>query len=187
MMFSAGMGIGLMFYGVAEPLAHFLTATGHRRPGSPEAFDIAMATTLVLDPAPVGDLRGGRPGHRLRNLPAGRPQLLSSAFIPLFGRKRAEGGSAAPWTSWRSSRRCSGRPRRSAWARLQIGGGLIAGGFMGAVSTTLLVTIIIVLTICFILSAVSGVSKGVQWLSNINMVLAKASWPWSCSSADRRC
>ena len=43
---------------------------------------------------------------------------------------------------------------------------------MDTVGTTLLVTIIVVLTICFILSAVSGVSKGIQWLSNINMVLA---------------
>ena len=51
-------------------------------------------------------------------------------------------------------------------------GGLIAGGFMGAVTTTLLVVIIVTLTICFILSAVSGISKGVQWLSNVNMVLA---------------
>ena len=43
---------------------------------------------------------------------------------------------------------------------------------MDNVGTTLLVAIIVVLTICFILSAVSGVSKGIQWLSNINMVLA---------------
>ena len=38
----------------------------------------------------------------------------------------------------------------------------------------LLVAIIAVLTLCFILSAVSGVAKGIQWLSNINMVLALA-------------
>ena len=43
---------------------------------------------------------------------------------------------------------------------------------MGSVGTSLLVTIIVVLTICFIFSAVSGVAKGIQWLSNINMVLA---------------
>ena len=36
----------------------------------------------------------------------------------------------------------------------------------------MLVGIIAVLTVCFILSAVSGVAKGIQWLSNINMVLA---------------
>src|SRR5690606_25416661 len=36
----------------------------------------------------------------------------------------------------------------------------------------LLVGLIAVLTVCFIASAVSGVAKGIQWLSNINMVLA---------------
>ncbi len=43
---------------------------------------------------------------------------------------------------------------------------------MDSVSETLLVVIIVVLTIAFIASAVSGVSKGIQALSNINMVLA---------------
>jgi choline-glycine betaine transporter len=47
MMFSAGMGIGLMFYGVAEPLSHFTSPPpGTAAPGTPEAFDVAMATTL---------------------------------------------------------------------------------------------------------------------------------------------
>ena len=42
---------------------------------------------------------------------------------------------------------------------------------MQSVGTSLLVVIIVVLTIAFIASAVSGVSKGIQWLSDINMVL----------------
>ena len=47
MMFSAGMGIGLMFFGVAEPLAHFATPPpGTGAEGNPEAVQNAMATTL---------------------------------------------------------------------------------------------------------------------------------------------
>ena len=47
MMFSAGMGIGLMFYGVAEPLSHFyLPPPGTVAADTPEALDVAMATTL---------------------------------------------------------------------------------------------------------------------------------------------
>jgi choline-glycine betaine transporter len=45
-------------------------------------------------------------------------------------------------------------------------------GGIGKAGNGLLVTVIVVLTLCFILSAVSGVSKGIQWLSNTNMVLA---------------
>ncbi|MGH3990805.1 MAG: BCCT family transporter, partial [Pseudonocardiaceae bacterium] len=42
MMFSAGMGIGLMFYGVTEPLTHFVTPP----PGVEQGIGTAMATTL---------------------------------------------------------------------------------------------------------------------------------------------
>ncbi len=42
MMFSAGMGIGLMFFGVAEPLAHYVTPP----PGTDGGVGTAMATTM---------------------------------------------------------------------------------------------------------------------------------------------
>ncbi|MCC5697813.1 BCCT family transporter, partial [Klebsiella pneumoniae] len=44
MMFSAGMGIGLMFYGVSEPLSHFVSPPPGSTPGeSDEALRTAMA------------------------------------------------------------------------------------------------------------------------------------------------
>jgi hypothetical protein len=47
MMFSAGMGIGLMFFGVSEPLSHFTSPPpGTVEAGSSEALQTAMATTL---------------------------------------------------------------------------------------------------------------------------------------------
>jgi choline-glycine betaine transporter len=55
---------------------------------------------------------------------------------------------------------------------LQIGSGFEIVAGIGKAGNMLLVAIIAVLTVCFILSAVSGVAKGIQWLSNINMVLA---------------
>jgi choline-glycine betaine transporter len=55
---------------------------------------------------------------------------------------------------------------------LQIGSGLEIVAGLGTAGNALLVAIIVVLTLCFILSAVSGVAKGIQWLSNTNMVLA---------------
>jgi len=46
MMFATGMGIGLMFYGVAEPLTHLNTPPmGLAEPGSPEAAQLAMEYT----------------------------------------------------------------------------------------------------------------------------------------------
>jgi choline-glycine betaine transporter len=93
MMFSAGMGIGLMFYGVAEPLAHFTSPPpGTAAPGHPRGVRRRDGHDAVpLDPAPVGDLRVVGLAIAYGTFRRGRPQLLSSAFIPLFGRKRAEG------------------------------------------------------------------------------------------------
>ena len=75
MMFSAGMGIGLMFYGVgrAAGALHLATA-GHRRgrdARGPRRRDGHHA--LPLDAAPLGDLRRRRPRHRLRHLPPRPP------------------------------------------------------------------------------------------------------------------
>ena len=174
MMFSAGMGIGLMFYGVAEPLSHFTSPPpGTVAPSTPEAFDTAMATTLfhwTLHPWAIYAVVGLAIAYG--TFRRGRPQLISSAFIPLFGRKRAEGAFGRAIDILAIFATLFGSAASLGLGALQIGGGLTAGGFMDNVGTTLLVAIIVVLTICFILSAVSGVSKGIQWLSNINMVLA---------------
>ena len=75
MMFSAGMGIGLMFYGVGEPLSHFTSPPpGTVEAGTPKALDVAHGDhPLPLDAAPLGDLCRRGSGHRLRNLPPWSP------------------------------------------------------------------------------------------------------------------
>jgi choline/carnitine/betaine transport len=174
MMFSAGMGIGLMFYGVGEPLSHFTAPPPATvAAGTPEAFDVAMATTLfhwTLHPWAIYAVVGLAIAYS--TFRRGRPQLISSSFIPLFGRQRAEGAFGRAVDILAIFATLFGSAASLGLGALQIGGGLVAGGFMASVSTTLLVVIIVTLTICFILSAVSGISKGVQFLSNINMVLA---------------
>jgi choline/carnitine/betaine transport len=174
MMFSAGMGIGLMFYGVAEPLSHFTSPPpGTVAAGTPEALDVAMATTLfhwTLHPWAIYAVVGLAIAYS--TFRRGRPQLISSAFIPLLGRKRSEGAFGRAVDILAIFATLFGSAASLGLGALQIGGGLTAGGFMSSVGTSLLVTIIVVLTICFIISAVSGVAKGIQWLSNINMVLA---------------
>src|SRR5690606_540827 len=57
---------------------------------------------------------------------------------------------------------------------LQIRTGMIEAGWIEGASVGVLVLIIVALTICFIASAVSGIARGIQYLSNINMVLAAA-------------
>src|SRR5690606_21131434 len=55
---------------------------------------------------------------------------------------------------------------------LQIRSGLEIVGGLGRTGNAVLIGIIVILTCAFVISAVSGVARGIQWLSNINMVLA---------------
>ena len=118
MMFSAGMGIGLMFYGVSEPITHFATPpAGHGSRGQPRGRPERDGDdALPLDAAPLGDLRRRGARHRLRRLPQGPPPADQ---LPPSSRSWASAPTARPARSSTcspSSRRCSARPPRSAWA-----------------------------------------------------------------------
>ncbi|HSE69675.1 MAG TPA: BCCT family transporter [Nocardioidaceae bacterium] len=176
MMFSAGMGIGLMFYGVSEPLSHFTTPPpGTGGAGNPEAVQNAMATTLfhwTLHPWAIYAVVGIAVAYGVFR--KGRSQLISAAFAPLIGDKRANGGVGRLIDILAIFATLFGSAASLGLGALQIGTGLQIVTGIGKVGNGLLVGVIVLLTIGFIASAVSGVAKGIQWLSNINMVLAVA-------------
>lgn len=171
MMFSAGMGIGLMFYGVSEPLSHFTTpppGTG----GEDAAAETAMATTMfhwTLHPWAIYAVVGLAIAYGVYR--KGRVQLISAAFSPLLG-ERASGGAGKVIDMFAIFATLFGSATSLGLGALQISSGLEIVGDVGPLGNGTLVVIITVLTIAFVLSAVSGVAKGIQWLSNINMVLA---------------
>lgn len=173
MMFSAGMGIGLMFFGVAEPLSHFTTPPpGTGQAGDPEAVQTAMATTLfhwTLHPWAIYAVVGLAISYGVYR--KGRLQLISAAFEPLLG-SRANGRWAKVIDMLAIFATLFGSAASLGLGALQIRSGLQIVGGIGATGNTILVVIITVLTVAFVLSAVSGVARGIQWLSNINMVLA---------------
>jgi choline/carnitine/betaine transport len=173
MMFSAGMGIGLMFYGVAEPLAHFTSPPPGTVPaGSPEAVDVAMATTLfhwTLHPWAIYAVVGLSIAYS--TFRRGRRQLISSAFAPLLGERRTEGAFGKAVDILAIFATLFGSAASLGLGTLQIGAGLQANGLPEPVLAVSL-GIIAILTLAFVASAVSGIAKGIQWLSNINMVLA---------------
>ncbi|WP_210443187.1 BCCT family transporter [Nocardioides sp. SYSU D00065] len=175
MMFSAGMGIGLMFYGVSEPIAHLATPPpGTGEPGNPEAAQDAMATTLfhwTLHPWAIYAVVGLAVAYGVYR--KGRLQLISSAFEPLLGRHaRGLGGRAIDMFAIFAT--LFGSATSLGLGALQIASGLEIVAGLGGTGNGLLVGIIAVLTAAFVLSAVSGVARGIQWLSNVNMVLAVA-------------
>jgi len=175
MMFSAGMGIGLMFYGVSEPITHFATPPpGTGAAGNPEATQNAMATTLfhwTLHPWAIYAVVGLAIAYGVYR--KGRLQLISAAFEPLLG-KRANGPAGKVIDMLAIFATLFGSAASLGLGALQIRSGLHIVSGWSATGNGILIGIIAILTVAFVLSAVSGVAKGIQWLSNINMVLAIA-------------
>ncbi|MEZ7156673.1 BCCT family transporter [Streptomyces sp. MAD19A] len=174
MMFSAGMGIGLMFWGVSEPLAHFDTPPPGTSPeDSGDRMATAMATTLfhwTLHPWAIYAVVGLAIAYS--TFRRRRRQTVSAVFTPLIGEKNANGAGGRIIDVLAIIATVFGSAASLGLGALQIGSGVEKLNWLEKVGTGLLVSIIAVLTVAFVASAVSGVEKGIQWLSNINMVLA---------------
>jgi choline/carnitine/betaine transport len=172
MMFSAGMGIGLMFFGVAEPITHLAAPPlGEARPGTPEAASSSMEWTFMhwaLHPWALYGVVGLTLGFFCFR--KGMPNLISTAFYPLLG-DRVYGPIGKGIDIIAIFATIFGSAASLGLGALQINSGM---NFVWDIetSTGLAVVIIAVLTLLFILSATTGVGNGVQFLSNFNMFIA---------------
>ncbi|HEO5330015.1 TPA: BCCT family transporter [Streptococcus agalactiae] len=173
MMFSAGMGIGLVFYGAAEPLSHFAIST----PGAPKESQTALADAFRFTffhwgihawavyalVALVLAYFGFRKQEKY---------LLSVTLKPLFGDK-TDGwlGKIVDITTVVAT--VIGVATTLGFGAAQINGGL---SFLLGVPNNAFVQIVIILitTALFVMSALSGLGKGVKILSNLNLILAVA-------------
>ncbi|GAB3524948.1 BCCT family transporter [Arthrobacter monumenti] len=179
MMFSAGMGIGLMFFGVYEPVTHlaspppFVDAPA----GSPEAASSAMAYTFFhwgLHPWAIYSVVGLALAYSTFRM--GRGNLMSAPFQAIFGKDRIERrGWGKPIDILAIICTKFGTATSLGLGALQIAAGITllrTGEFADDPGTALPIIIICVLTVGVVFSAASGVSKGIKWLSNTNMILA---------------
>ncbi|MFD0150728.1 BCCT family transporter [Streptomyces sp. NPDC055721] len=174
MMFSAGMGIGLMFYGVGEPLQHFLSPPPAS--GVPAGTGAAARTAMeysffhwTLTPWAIYGIAGlalAYAGFR-----KGRGNRLSSAFVPLMGARRANSWPGKAIDLLAVFATVFGTATSLGLGALQVAEGLnLTMGVENTTSTQLI--IIVSLSAAFVLSAFSGLHKGVKWLSTLNIVLA---------------
>lgn len=170
MLFSAGMGIGLLFYGVSEPISHF--ATPPLGEGSTEQSAIlgmrytwlhwglhawaiyaivamALAYQKFKNNAPGLMSATLRPvlGEKVKG-PIGKTVDVVAVFATLFGVAASLG---------------LGSQQINAGLEYLVG---IPNNF------TVQFIIMAVITVLFIVSATTGISKGIKYLSNINMSLA---------------
>ncbi|GGV05680.1 choline transporter [Streptomyces litmocidini] len=174
MMFSAGMGIGLMFYGVGEPLTHFLDPPPAS--GAPAGSGAAALTAMeysffhwTLTPWAIYGIAGlalAYAGFR-----KGRGNRLSSAFVPLLGERRADGWPGKAIDLLAVFATVFGTATSLGLGALQVAEGLnLTMDVENSTATQLIV--IVALSAAFVLSAFSGLHKGVKWLSTLNIVLA---------------
>ena len=174
MMFATGMGIGLIFYGVGEPLYFYMSPPPNTvDPQTAKAASTAMGTALfhwTIYPWAMYALVGLGMAYGTYRL--GRSQLFSAMFTSLFGRQAIDGIGGRIINILAIVATLFGSACSLGLGALQIGGGMESTNLVHKSSPGMLVAIIAVLTACFVASAISGIEKGIQWLSNINMVLA---------------
>ncbi len=172
MMFSSGMGIGLMFYGVAEPLTHLLEPPPDLgiTAGSPQAARTAMEYSLfhwTLHPWAIYAVTGMALAYSTFRM--GRGNRFSEAFTPLFGgRPRPLVGRGLDLLAILAT--AFGTATSLGLGTLQVEYAL--NELFGISGRRLEVVVIIVLTAAFVLSAASGVNRGVRILSTLNVYLA---------------
>ena len=173
MLFAAGLGIGLLFYGPLEPLTYFQNPAPSQSVdgGTTAAVLPAMAQT-ILHWGPIAwafyALVGGAIAYSAYR--RGRAPLISALFEPVF-----------PGSSHRVLGRVIdffaiivtlfGTAVSLGIGALQIQSGFILVSGLGFTGNLFLVGSISVLTALFIASAVSGVKRGIRMLSNTNMIL----------------
>jgi glycine betaine transporter len=173
MMFATGMGIGLIFWGVAEPLTHLnAPPMGMAKPGTPSAARLAMEYTFFhwgLHPWAIYAVIGLAIAYFAYR--KGYGNLISGTFRPLMGDAagRAPGKAIDVIAIFAT---LFGSATSLGLGALQITGGL-DNVFDGSGKSVALALIVIwVLTACFVVSAVTGIEKGVQFLSNANALAA---------------
>ncbi|WP_406298886.1 BCCT family transporter [Embleya sp. NBC_00888] len=173
MMFSAGMGIGLMFYAVAEPIQHFAApppASGAVAQ-TPSAAGAALEWTLfhwTLHPWAIYAIAGLALAYA--TFRRGRGNRVSAAFVPLLGR-HADGAAGQAIDLLAIFATVFGSATSLGLGALQVAKGLDLTTDIKDTST-LHVVIIIALTAAFVVSAFSGIHRGVKWLSTANVLLA---------------
>ncbi|WP_448259175.1 BCCT family transporter [Corynebacterium kalidii] len=174
MLFAAGIGIGIIFFGPYEPMSHYLeprpdgydAATQEAVKGAMSQSAMHWGINAWAIYAVVG-LAVAYVSYR-----RGRVPLMSSILMPLFAVKSTDTLPARLIDGMAIVATLFGTAASLGIGALQIAKGVeVVSGWSPAGNTFALV-IIVVLTVGTILSAVSGVAKGIRWLSNINMVLA---------------
>ena len=171
MLFAAGMGIGLIFWGVAEPMSHFLNPPEYIETRSGEAARFAMKYSFFhwgIQPWAIYITMSLCIAYF--SFRRGMPPLISSCFYPLIG-DRIYGLPGYLIDILGVFATIFGIVTSLGLGAMQITTGLgEVFGFEAGLGETF--AVIAVVTVLFMISTMTGIDKGIQILSKTNIILA---------------
>lgn len=171
MLFSAGIGVGFVFWGVAEPVLYYMDPPQGIQAETVDAANAGLRYAVyhwALHPWAIFALVGLALAYvQYRK---NQPALISSAFYPLLG-ARNNGWLGRGIDIFAVIATSIGVATTFGLSALQITGGL---SYLTNIPNTVITNLIIIaiVTCLFMLSAASGLNKGIKILSVINLTTA---------------
>lgn len=171
MLFAAGMGVGLVFWGVAEPMSHYINPPEGVEPGTQEAAETGLLYGVFhwgIHPWAIYAIIAL--GLAIAKFRKNLPGLISSIFYPIIGDKIY--GATGKWIDTIAViSTVVGIATSLGLSTMQVGGGL--SQVLGWENTNFLqMMIILIVTIVFLSSVLTGINKGMKYLSVGNLALA---------------
>lgn len=171
MLFGCGMGVGLVFWGISEPISHFVSPAAGIEPGTAEAAAFSIRTSYmhwgvhawgcyVIIGLAIAyfQFRKNRPG------------MISCALEPLIGEKRAAGWLGKLVDILAVFATVAGVVTSLGLGVMQINSGL--NTLFGLPSNLLVqIIIIIIISVIYFGTAVAGIEKGIKVIGDINLYL----------------
>ena len=172
MLFSAGIGVGLVFWGAAEPLSFFVSPIDGIQPGSAEAAKFALTKAFFhwgIHPwAGYAALALALAFMQFRR---NKPALISSVFIPLIGEKRAGGWLGQAIDILALIATAGGVATSLRLGTLQINSGLSA--LLGVQETlSVQILLLLVLAAVYIITSATNIDRTISLISGLNVKIA---------------
>ncbi|MGJ9421453.1 BCCT family transporter [Aeromicrobium sp. CF3.5] len=172
MLFAAGMGIGLVFWGAAEPLTFFTSPKPGTTGSDADLANAAMSQVFLhwgFHAWAIYVVVGLAMAYAIHR--KGRSVSLRWTLEPIFGdRVKGRLGDVVDVIAVVGT--VAGVATSLGLGVQQITAGLASLGIVDEPTNTLRVIVIVVITLAATVSVVSGVGKGIKWLSNANLILA---------------
>ena len=173
MIFAAGMGIGLVFWSVAEPMNHFLVPPFADPRSAEAATESLQYTFLHWGVHPWALYAAVALPMAYFHFRKDLPLLISSSFYPLLKEKALKGGLSKTIDTFTIILILIGVATSFGLGALQIQSGIdFVFGLSGG--TWLAILVVVVCAVMFIVSSTAGIDRGMKLLSNTNTVIVFA-------------